>query len=94
MTSPTSSFSTSALPSSFTTENIMKVHQGMGSKKILELFGEPKSVNASNCGGLLGTERWNCTTWEYGKYANGHAKFTFSGKHNSLKLNSFKIDRE
>lgn len=33
--------SMSALPSSFTTENIMKVHQGMSSGEILKLFGEP-----------------------------------------------------
>ena len=66
----------------------------MSSKKILALFGEPKNIDSSICGGLFGSKRWNCTTWEYGKYANGYAEFTFSGKHNSLKLNSFKIDRD
>lgn len=93
VTSPTSSLSTSALPPLFTTENILKVHKGMSSKKILALFGEPNNFDASTCGGLFGSKRWSCTTWEYGKYANGYAKFVFSGEHNSLKLNNFKIDR-
>ena len=34
----------STLPSTFTTENIMKVHQGMSSIEIQTLFGDPIKV--------------------------------------------------
>ena len=84
--------SCSALPSTFSTENIMTIHQGMSSDEILTLFGEPKSIRVSVCGGLL--NRWNCTTWEYGEFPYDHASFTFSGEHDSLILNNFDIDRD
>ena len=84
--------STSTLPSSFTTENIMKVHQGMSSDEILTLFGEPKNIGSAVCG--RPPDQWTCTTWEYGEFPYSRASFTFSGEHNSLKLNDFKIDRD
>lgn len=96
VTQPVNSSSTStssaALPESFTTENIMKVHQGMTSKEILSLFGEPKNIRSSVCG--MPPNQWSCTTWKYGKYGYGRASFTFSGEHGSLKLNNFDIDRD
>ena len=87
-----SSPSTSALPESFTTKNIMKVHQGMSSNEILTLFGEPKNISASICG--MPPNQWTCTTWEYGEFPYDRASFTFSGEHDSLKLNNFKVDRK
>lgn len=92
VTLPNSTTGSSTLPASFTTKNIMKVHQGMSSKEILKLFGEPKNIRASICG--MSPNKWRCTTWEYGKFPYGHAKFTFSGKHNALILNDFKVDRD
>ena len=84
----------STLPMSFTTENIMKVHQGMSSKEILELFGTPKSVSQTVCGAATGNP-WNCTTWEYGKFPYDRASFTFRGGNaDSLVLNDFKVDRD
>jgi hypothetical protein len=75
----------------FTTENIMKVHQGMGSNEILEMFGAPKNVSQSVCGGAVGRP-WNCTTWEYrGFLSDSRARFTFSGKSGSLILNDFDV---
>jgi hypothetical protein len=84
-------FSTSALPSGFTSENLMKVHQGMTSEEVLAMFGEPKSVDVSVCG--MPPKQWNCTTWEYGEFPYDRASFTFSGKHDSLRLNNFSVDR-
>jgi hypothetical protein len=72
----------------FTTDNVMKVHRGMKSDKILEMFGAPKGVRQSVCGGAVGTP-WTCTTWEYGDAA----RFTFSGDSGSLVLNNFDIHR-
>ena len=92
-TSSATTNKTSALPASFTTENILKVHQGMSSDEILKLFGKPKSVNSSICGGLRG-KSWQCTTWKYGKFPNDNASFTFSGTHGSYKLNDFDINRD
>lgn len=83
---------TSALPSTFTTEKIMKVHQGMSSKEILALFGEPKNISASVCG--MPPKQWTCTTWEYGEFPYGLASFTFSEKPSALRLNNFNIDRD
>jgi hypothetical protein len=83
---------TSAFPATFTTEKIMKVHQGMGSKQILALFGEPKNISAAICG--MPPQQWTCTTWEYGEFPYGHASFTFSGNAGALKLNNFNIDRD
>ena len=90
----TISTSTSALPASFTTENILKIYQGMTSDEILALFGEPKSVSSDVCGGATATGTWTCTTWKYGDSPYDNAKFTFSGEHGSYILNSFDVDRD
>jgi len=81
--------SCSTLPTTFTTENIMKVHQGMSSNEILSFFGKPKNISVSVCG--TPPNQWTCTTWEYGEFPYDRASFTFSGEHDSLKLNNFKI---
>lgn len=91
-TVPTSMGSISKLPLSFTTENIMKVHQGMSANQILTMFGAPKSVSQSVCGGA---DAWNCTTWEYGAFPYDRASFTFNGNTpDSLILNNFSIERK
>lgn len=82
----------STLPMSFTTENIMKIHQGMSSNEILAMFGEPKNVDARVC--AMPPNQWTCTTWEYGDSLYGSARFTFAGDHDSLILNDFKVDRD
>lgn len=84
--------SCSTLPSGFTTENIMKVYQGMSSDEILVMFGEPKNIRVGVCG--REPNQWNCTTWEYGDSLYDHASFTFSGAHDSLILNNFDVERE
>lgn len=84
--------SCSALPSAFSTKNIMKIHQGMSSDEILAIFGEPKSIRVAVCG--KEPNQWNCTTWYYGESPYDYASFTFSGDHDSLILNNFEIDRD
>ena len=84
--------SLSALPSSFTTENIMKVHQGMSSDEILQLFGKPKSIRSAVCG--RAPNQWTCTTWKYGEFPYDRASFTFSGEQGSYILNNFDVDRD
>jgi hypothetical protein len=84
--------STSTLPSSFTTENIMKVEQGMSSDEILAMFGEPKNIRAAVCG--KSPDQWTCTTWEYGDPIYGHASFTFSGERGSYRLNNYDVKSE
>jgi hypothetical protein len=79
--------------SRFTTESIMKVHQGMGSNKILEMFGAPKKVSQSVCGASVG-KTWTCITWEYGEAPYDWAVFTFSGDAGSLILNNFNVHRK
>lgn len=82
----------STLPTSFTTENLMKVHQGMSSDEILAMFGKPKNVNVAVCG--MPPNQWTCTTWEYGEFPYETASFTFNGNHDSLRLNNFEVDRD
>jgi hypothetical protein len=79
--------------SRFTTENIMQVHKGISSNKILEMFGAPKNVSQSVCGASVG-KPWTCTTWEYGELPFGWASFTFSGDSRALTLNNFDIHRK
>lgn len=80
--------------SPFNSENMMKIHAGMSSNQILQMFGTPKSVSQSVCGAATGRP-WQCTTWEYGKFPYDRATFTFSGdKPGSLILNSFEINRD
>ena len=79
--------------SRFTTEKIMKVHQGIGSNKILEMFGAPKNVSQSVCGASVG-KPWTCTTWEYGEAPFEWAVFTFTGGSGSLVLNNFDVHRK
>jgi len=83
--------SCSTLSQEFSTENIMKIHQGMSSEEIFTMFGEPKSISTEICG--TPPDQWSCTTWKYGERPYEHASFTFSGKNNSLKLNNFNVDR-
>jgi hypothetical protein len=83
---------TPEMPPSTNTENILKIHAGMTSDKILEMFGPPKSVRQSVCGGAVG-KPWTCTTWEYGEYGE-LASFTFSGDRGSLILNNFDVHRK
>ena len=78
--------------SRFTTENIMKVHQGMGSNEILEMFGAPKNVSQSVCGASVGTP-WTCTTWQFGEFPYDWASFTFAGDSDSLILNNFNVHK-
>lgn len=82
----------STLPSTFTNENVMKLHQGMTSDEILAMFGEPKSVSVSVCS--KPPTQWSCTMWEYGEFPYDRASFTFAGEHDSLRLNNFKVDRD
>lgn len=84
--------SCSTLSSSFTTENIMKVRQGMSSDEILKLFGEPKSVRSAVCG--REPNQWICTTWEYAEFPHERAYFRFSGKPGHYMLNDFEVKRE
>ena len=58
--------SCSTLPETFSTENVMKIHQGMSSDEILTLFGKPKNFSVSVCG--KSPNQWTCTTWEYGEF--------------------------
>ena len=79
-------------PSTFSTENIMRVHQGMSSDEVLALFGEPTSIRAGVCG--KPPDQWYCTTWRYGEFPYERASFTFGGEHGSLKLNNFEVKRD
>lgn len=78
--------------SKFTTEKIMKVHQGISSEKILEMFGAPKNISQGVCGASVG-KPWTCTTWEYGEIPYEWATFTFFGNNSSLQLNNFDVHR-
>lgn len=78
--------------SRFTTENIMKIHQGISSEKVLEMFGAPKNISQAVCGASVG-KPWTCTTWEYGEIPYEWATFTFAGNNGSLKLNNFDVHR-
>ena len=81
-----------SLPASFTTENVMKVHQGIGSEEIERLFGIPKSVRQAVCGAATGAP-WTCTTWEYGEFPYDRASFTFASREGGLVLNNFEVTR-
>ena len=77
----------------FSTENIMKVRQGLSSNRILELFGPPKNISQSMCGASVGRP-WSCTTWEYGGFPGPRASFTFADVGGNLVLNNFDINRD
>ncbi len=85
--------SESTLPKSFTTENIMKLHQGMSHRQVFELFGAPRNISQSVCGGATG-KPWICIAWEYGNSPYDNARFTFSFGKDSLILNDFKVERD
>lgn len=86
--------SLSTLPDSFTSDNIMKIHQGMSSEQIVKLFGKPKNISQNVCGSNT-KKTWTCTTWEYGKFPYDRANFTFMGDSpDSLILNNFDIQKQ
>jgi hypothetical protein len=84
---------TQEMPLSVNTENIMKIHEGMASNRILEMFGTPNNVRQSVCGAAVGRP-WTCTTWEYGEAPYEWASFTFSGGSGALILNSYEVQRK
>ena len=84
--------SCSTLPTMFTNEKLMKVHQGMSSDEILALFGQPQDIDVRVCG--MPPSQWTCTTWGYEVFPEGNASFTFAGKPDSLILNNFDVDRD
>lgn len=84
--------SCSTLPTMFTNESLMKVHQGMSSDEILALFGQPQDIDIRVCG--MPPSQWTCTTWGYEVFPEGNARFTFAGEPDSLILNNFDVDRE
>ena len=83
----------SVLPETFTTENVMKLHQGISHRTVLDLFGPPRNVRQSVCGSATG-KPWICTTWEYGNPPYANARFTFTLGENSMLLNDFNVERE
>lgn len=83
----------SDLPKTFSTQNIMKVKQGMGRIEILQTFGYPRNVSQSICGSATKSP-WVCTTWEYGNPPYANARFTFSLGEDSMLLNDFMVDRD
>jgi hypothetical protein len=85
--------SCSTLPTSFSTENIMKTRPGMTSDEILAMYGEPKSIKNTTCGSATDNP-WSCTIWEYGEFPYDRATFYFSGEHGSYILNNFDIERD
>lgn len=84
---------TSELPNTFTTENIMKTHEGMTSDQIQKIFGTPKKVSQAVCGAKHGNA-WNCITWEYGEFPYDRASFIFNGSDKKIVLNNFDIHRK
>jgi len=81
------------LASRFTAEKVLAIHQGMSSKKVLEMFGAPKNVSQGVCGASVG-EPWPCTHWEYGEVVHEWASFTFAERNGSLILNNFDVRRK
>jgi hypothetical protein len=81
------------LPTLFTIGNVMSVHQGMGSDKILRIFGTPKNVSQAVCGASTGRP-WTCSTWEYGELPYDRTSFTFAADSGTLVLNNFDIHRK
>ena len=81
------------LPPSFTTENVLKVQQGISSEAIVRMFGVPNSVRQAVCGSATGSP-WTCTTWEYGEFPYGRASFTFASNDGFLVLNNFEVKRD
>ena len=82
-----------SLPASFTSENVLKIRQGMGSGEILREFGAPRSVRQAVCGASTGRP-WTCTTWEYGEFPYARASFTFSAEGGLLILNNFEVQKK
>ena len=78
--------------STFSTEKVMKLENGMTSDEIVQMFGNPNSVRTAVCGKDHG-QAWDCTFWEYGKFGSGYASFTFQKMGGKLLVNSFKVDR-
>ena len=81
------------LPPSFTTENVLKVQQGISSEDVVRMFGAPSSVRQAVCGSAT-RNPWTCTTWEYGEIPYGRATFTFATSEGFLVLNNFEVKRD
>ena len=54
-----------ATQSSFTQENIDKLHVGMSAVTVKQIFGDPNDVRLSTCGGNTSSGSWTCETWTY-----------------------------
>lgn len=71
----------------------MKVKTGMSGDEIISMFGNPKAVRSTTCGGkTFGS--WQCVIWSYdsGRYSRSYFYFQKTG--GELVLNNFDIDRD
>lgn len=82
------------LPKTFTDENVLVTHIGMSSDEVIKMYGDPKNISQSVCGGATTGGTWQCTTWEYGKSPYDNATFTFAEREGARVINSFDIERK
>lgn len=74
----------------FSTENVLKVREGMLEEEIVALFGYPDSVRSMTC-----SLRNKCKAWEYEQdRPRVRAMFVFENVGNSWVIDDFDIRRD
>lgn len=74
----------------FSTENILKVREGMLEEEIVALFGYPDNVRSMTC-----SLRNKCKAWEYEQdRPRVRAMFVFENVGNSWVIDDFSIRRD
>ena len=76
----------------FTQQNIDRLHIGMSSSEVRDMFEAPDRVRVTTCGGST-SKPWTCEIWEY-KTSNYRTNdFYFSMEGDNKRLNSWNVSR-
>tara|TARA_R110002073_G_scaffold336545_1_gene535019 strand:- start:1448 stop:1783 length:336 start_codon:yes stop_codon:yes gene_type:complete len=76
--------------SSFSTENVLKIKEGMTQEAVVALFGYPNNVRSMTC-----SLKNKCKAWEYEQDApRVRARFVFENVGDSWIVEDFDIQRD
>jgi hypothetical protein len=76
----------------FTQQNIDRLHIGMSSTEVRDMFDAPDRVRVTTCGGNT-SKPWTCEIWQYKTGSSPTNDFYFSVEGDIKLLNSWSVSK-